>query len=190
MVFTLARTFGQPAKGSNASRGFPAPGAGRQTTGDAIPAPRTSIWQSVRPLKGRATWMDPNNPQDAARGFPAPQGASQARPRNEGVIGASPGVPMPFGAFIVHEHPYYSRGTAAFAPQFGQVSYNPIGAGVVAMNRVQASYGPAAQYENGEIFWTSQAVPTSVNLQGLTDPNVLAAILGPIGVQAAVRVNG
>jgi hypothetical protein len=84
--------------------------------------------------------------------------------------------------------PDFSKGTARDVPNFGKVLTNPIGAGVVALHRPQASYGQAAQYYAGTIWWTPQAIPTSVNLSGLTSPDALAAILGPLYVQAAVRV--
>jgi len=83
-----------------------------------------------------------------------------------------------------------SYGAGGVAPQYGKVLTNPIGAGVVALHRPQASYGSAAQYVNGAIWWTSQAIPTTVNLQGLTRPQDLAAVLGPLYVQAAIRTTG
>jgi hypothetical protein len=189
MVFSLARTFSNPAGQVNRQRGFPGVGAGAQTTGTPQPGRGGGgVWQAARPIKGFRTWGRPTKGANPARGFGSPLSEGQSR-RGE-VVGHLAGDPPPFGEYVTHEYPYFSRGTAAYAPQFGQVSYNPIGAGVAVNNRVQASYGPSAQYENGEIFWTSQAIPTSVNLQGLTDPDALAAVLGPIYVQAAVRVEG
>lgn len=73
------------------------------------------------------------------------------------------------------------------APQFGQLSYNPIGAGVVATARPQASYGPAGQYEAGTIFWTAQDIPTSIALAGVLSPDQLNALLAN-NVKAAYRV--
>jgi hypothetical protein len=86
--------------------------------------------------------------------------------------------------------PDFSKGTARDVPNFGKVLVNPIGAGVPVMHRTQASYGQAAEYHNGVIWWTPQSIPTSVRLQGLTNPRALEAILGPLYVQAAIRVNG
>lgn len=185
MVFQPSRTYKDPFDGSNVNRGFPSPGAYGQTTGDFSPPPVASAWVPERPSKGRRSWLDAIFGASANRGFPAPQGRAQARPP-----GSFMDNPAPDGFAHYVEYPYFSRGDGARAPQLGQVSYDPIGGGVVALHRTQASYGPAAQYENGEIFWTSQAVPTSVNLQGLTNPDILAAVIGPINVQAAVRVNG
>ena len=101
-----------------------------------------------------------------------------------------PNTPPAYGLPIFVETPYYDRGAAAFVPNFGKVLTNPIGAGVVALHRPQASYGPSAEYENGALWWVSQAVPTSIGLQGLTDPDTLAALLGQTSVQAVVRTTG
>lgn len=181
-MFKLARTYKAPAKGSNPQRGFPSPGEGMQTTGPFDPAPEVVPWESSRPTKGRPSFFQLFNGGKQA-GQPSPTNAEQARPRGS----MSNAVPQS-GANIEVWTPYYSRGAAAYVQNYGKVLYNPIGAGVVALNRPQASYGPAGQYVEDQIFWTSQAVPTSVNLQGLTGPEVLAAVLGQVNVQGAVRV--
>jgi hypothetical protein len=86
--------------------------------------------------------------------------------------------------------PYYDRGAAATVQNFGKLLFNPIGAGIVAQSRPYASYGGAAQYADGALWWTSQVVPTTINLQGLTDPEALNEILGSTLVQAVVRTTG
>ncbi len=186
MVFKLSLSSATPNTGSNVQRGFPAPGAGSQTTGAYTPPPASvSAYAPLRPTKGRRSWFRPSSPQGGQRGFPAPLNVAQSRP-----VGSMPNVPDASGLPEFVETPYFSRGTAAFVPNYGKVLTNPIGAGVVAMHRPQASYGPAATYADGAIWWTSQAVPTTVNLQGLTDPAALAALLGPIKVQGVVRTTG
>lgn len=185
-MFKLSRTFAKPAAGNsgNVARGFPAPGAGAQTTGDFTPGPMDAVWGSDCPTKGTRTWFDPGgSPDDVQTGFPAPGGRGQMRP-----AGSMPNNPPSGGLPSWSPVMQQSYGAGRMAPQYGKVLTNPIGAGVVALYRPQASYGLAAQYVAGVDFWTSQAIPTSVNLQGLTDPAVLAAILGPINVKAAVRV--
>jgi len=185
MVFALARTFKKPASGDNAQRGFPSPGDGAQTTGDYEPQPSDVAWSSAYPTKGRRTFWDAFRPSGGQQGFPDPTGAGQERPR-----GSMPNNPpfsgLPSWAPVAKQ----SYGAAGVAPQYGKVLTNPIGAGVVALDRPQASYGGAAQYVNGAIWWTSQAIPTTVNLQGLTSPEQLAALLGDTYVQAVVRVEG
>lgn len=84
--------------------------------------------------------------------------------------------------------PYYDRGAAAYAPNFGKVLSNPIGAGIYAPYRIQASNGQPAQYFNRALFWTSQVIPTSLHLGGLNDAASLKAILGTLNVEAVVPV--
>ena len=183
MVFKLALTFPTPNSGpGNSQRGFPAPGAGAQSTGARPRNPNHVPWDAVRPTKGRRTFFRPAAPENAQRGMGAAMDPTQAYP-------AGSRVPVvQYGKNIEVETPYYSRGAAAFVQNYGRILYNPIGAGIVAQHRPQASYGEAAQYDNGVLFWTSQVIPTSVNLQGLTSPDVMAAILSQLEVQAAVRI--
>lgn len=178
-MFKVARTYDNPTQGANAQRGFPSPGAGAQTTGDFAPQPPDVDWMPERPTQGRRTFWDILS----QRGFASPENPLQRRPP-----GSMPNVPPVSGLPSWAPTARQSYGAEGIAPQYGKVLTNPIGAGVVAPYRPQASYGGSAAYYNGVIWWTSQAIPTSVNLQGLTDPNVLAAVLGPVNVQAAVRV--
>lgn len=182
MVFQVSRTWGNPASSQS---GFPAPGSGAQTTGPHVALSPAPPWEPRAPTQGRRSWLLPNKSSSEQRGFPAPLDALQRRPR-----GTMPNVPPIFGGVYQNETPYYSRGANAFVPNFGRLLTNPIGAGVVARYRTQASYGPAAQYANGAIWWTSQVVPTSINLQGLTDPDELAQLFDSVTVQAVVRTTG
>lgn len=184
-MFRLARTFKNPAAGPNAARGFPSPGAGDQSSGDFTPPPDEAAWVSARPTQGGISWFGDSVAGNERQGFPSPENPAQRRP-----AGSMDAVALQYGGHLDTVTPYYSRGAAAVVPNFGKVLTNPIGAGVVAQYRPQASYGPAGQYVNGAVWWTSQAIPTSVNLQGLVDPASLEAILGPINVQAVVRTTG
>jgi hypothetical protein len=94
----------------------------------------------------------------------------------------------PFGGVAFSETRYYDRGADAYVPNFGYVTTNPIGAGIVTTSRPQASYGPSGQYINGAIWWTNQIIPTSVGLRGLTNPQTLEAILGTFNVEAVYPV--
>jgi hypothetical protein len=98
-----------------------------------------------------------------------------------------PNHPPVYGEAMEVWTPYYDRGAAAYVQNYGKLLTNPIGAGIAVQHRGAASYGAAGQYINGAIWWTSQAVPTSVGLQGLSSPEVLAALLGRMSVQAVVR---
>jgi hypothetical protein len=186
MVFQLAATWPNPT-GSTASlnRGFPAPGANEQTSGDASAPRRHTPWQPFRPTKGARSWAAPSNPTDSARGFPAPASTAQSRPP-----GSMPNVPPIMGEHIDVETVRFSRGALRWVPNFGKVLYNPIGAGVVALYRPQAFYGPSGQFAANAIWWASQTIPTSVKLTGLNSPQELLALLGTTNVQAVVRTTG
>lgn len=185
MVFRPARTFADPASSQS---GFATPGAGAQTSGPANAATLLQTgdspnYQPERPIKGFPSWLAALfGPGQSQSGFPAPEGPGQETVRDV--------QPLPFGGSWMQYTPYFSRGAAAYAPNFGIVTSNPIGAGVVAAQRPQASYGPAAQYENGALWWTSQDIPTSINLQGLNSPEELAAVLSQETVYAVVRTTG
>lgn len=180
IVFKLATTFSNPASSQS---GMPPIGAGAQISGPASPQPEKTAWFSSRPVKGIRSWLSPSKPESMQRGYPSPENGGQRRP-----AGSMPNVPPLFGGVAYVETPYYSRGANAYVPNTGKVLTNPIGAGIVASYRPQASYGPAAQYADGAIWWSSQVIPTSIDLQGLTDPAALAAILDPLQIQAVVRV--
>jgi hypothetical protein len=185
MVFKVAPTFHNPGQSQS---GFATPGAGAQTVGIHTPAPESisyQDWKPERDQQGFFSWIGDTLAAAFQRGFPSPQDALQRRP-----VGSMPNHPTPDG--LNHEvyTPYFSRGAAAYVQNYGKVFTNPIGAGVVAMYRPQASYGPAGQYENGAIWWTSQDIPTSINPSGLVDPQELAALLGSLQVQAVVRTTG
>lgn len=187
-MFKLSNTWSNPSSPDGTQRGFPAPGAGQQTTGGpSQPAAsrNADYWSPVWPTKGRRTWTDPAAPASEQRGFPNPLGWLQRRPK-----GSMPARQDPYGLNVPVETPYYSRGAAAVVQNYGKVLVNPIGAGIVARHRPQASYGVAGQYVNGAIWWTSQAIPTSVNLQGLTDPEALANVIDPIYLEGVVRTTG
>lgn len=181
-MFRPARTFDDP--GSSQS-GFPAPGSGAQTTGTSVPQPLEEWGLPVHPTEGYDSWLDVESDGSAQRGFPSPLSFLQRRPKN-----SMPNKPPVFGGVGYNVTPDMDRGASAFVPITGKVLYNPIGAGVVVTNRPQASYGPAGQYLDGAIWWTSQMIPTSVNLHGLTSPEELAALLDNIEIQAVVRTTG
>jgi hypothetical protein len=187
-VFKLSNTWRNPAGGGQS--GFPAPGSGGQTTGaPLVPRHEGAVeWTPEEPTKGRRTFLGARAPTRGVtgqQGFPPVEDAAQARPP-----GSMPNVPPIHGEAIMVWTPYYDRGAAAYVPNYGKLLVNPIGAGIVALSRPQATYGRAAQYLNGALWWTSQDIPTSVNLQGLTDPYALAAILDDIEIEAVVRTTG
>ena len=181
-MFKLATTFANPGASQS---GFPAPGSGAQTTGQGTLQPPPAGGPPVRPTKGLRSWLNPEADGGEQRGFPNPLSFLQRRPK-----GSMPNVPPAFGGVGYNITPDMDRGASAYVPITGKLLYNPIGAGVVALHRPQASYGPSGQYDDGAIWWTSQAIPTSVNLNGLASPDELATLLDNIQVQAVVRTTG
>lgn len=182
-MFALARTFGNPAAPANAQRGQAQVGAGLQQVAQGAPAGRSSLWEPKRPTKGRRTWSNPASPAGSNRGMPSPLNDRQARPAGDFTPQVAQGTGPGWS-----RTPYYSMGAGEFAPQFGQVLTNPIGAGIVVSSPMAAESGQAAEYVNGVIYFATQNIPTSLNFQGLTDPEALAAILGPIYIEAAYPV--
>jgi hypothetical protein len=191
MAFGLKRTFTQPASGVNAQRGFPSPGVGQThyTQGYPVDLSLADGGDSSPPQP-----ITPVNPTIGIRSFlnifsrsgmPSPENGLQARPPGSWATNLrSLGQP-----FYVHTRGF-SRGANAYVPNFGKVLTNPIGAGIVALSRPQASYGPSGRYENAAIWWVSQDIPTTIGLQGLTDPNTLSALLGQVSVQAVYPTTG
>lgn len=182
-MFKLQRTFYNPAESQS---GFAEIGAGAQTTGE--PTWNAFVQEPIeatpeRPTKGVFSWLFPASPRSQQAGQPEPENALQMRPP-----GSMPNVPVIDGIVDYVVSPEFSRGAGRFVPQMGYVLYNPIGAGIPALQRPQASYGPAGEYIDGAIFWASQTVPTSVDLNGLLGPEQVQALVGNMNVQAMVRV--
>lgn len=58
----------------------------------------------------------------------------------------------------------YSRGAGAFAPKFGHLPTNPIGAGIVAPHKLPVIAGPGARYQYAAIWFDVQTIPTTVQI--------------------------
>jgi hypothetical protein len=186
-MFKLALTYMGPTKGANAQRGFPAPGAFQQTTGGPSQPTRNEQVQEtpLRPTKGVRSFFNSFLGGNAQRGMPDAQNAAQHRP-----IGSMPNHPIVQGRAWTTTTPYYDRGAAAVVQNFGKLLTNPIGAGVVVLNRPQASYGRSSEYHYGALWWTSQNIPTSIDLSSLVSTDDLSAALGPDNAPAAIRARG
>jgi hypothetical protein len=121
--------------------------------------------------------------RDAASGQPQPLAAQETRAGAGQAWNLQPG----YGYALPSTTGRSDMGAAGVVNSFGKVLTNPIGAGVVALHRPQASYGMAGQYIDHTIFWASRTIPTTIPLGPLTSPAVLEALLGTVNVQAAVR---
>jgi hypothetical protein len=184
-MWKLANTWPDPTSKAGQQRGFPAPGSGAQYSGARGREPGYVPWEALQPTKGIRSWFRPASPRSGQQGFASPGNAAQERP-----AGSMPNDPPIYGQAIEVYTPYFSRGAAAYVQNYGKVLTNPIGAGIVATSRPQASYGQSGQYANGAIWWANQVIPTSINIQGLTDPEALAEIVGSLNVEAMVRTTG
>lgn len=107
-------------------------------------------------------WTDTAQPigvdQAAAmRGQPVPLAYWQQR----NVAGPRQ-LPQPYPVWQVHAH--YDRGAAAFTPHFGQIAYNPIGAGIYAPYKLPVIAGPGARYAAGAIFFDVQTIGTGLRM--------------------------
>jgi hypothetical protein len=91
----------------------------------------------------------------AMRGQPVPLAWWQKRQVPEPTV-IPQGVP-----WYMTSQPY-SRGADAHAPKFGQLTYNPIGAGVYAPYRLPTIAGPGARYAFSAIWFDVQTIPTSM----------------------------
>ena len=69
-------------------------------------------------------------------------------------------IPQPVPYYLTSRP--FSRGADAHAPQFGQMSYNPIGAGIYAPYRLPTIAGPGARYMFSAIWFDVQTIPTSM----------------------------
>lgn len=182
-MFKVANTFVDP--GSSQS-GMATPGAGAQMTGyPGVAQPQTEMGPPERPTKGFRSWLFPEADGGEQRGFPSPLAFLQRRPK-----GSMPNNPPVFGGVEYHETRDMDRGASAFVPITGKVLTNPIGAGIYAPHRPQAWYGAPGQYADGAIWWSTQNIPTNVNLSGLVSADELAALLDNIQIQAVVRTTG
>jgi hypothetical protein len=89
----------------------------------------------------------------------------------------------------MHSRPY-SRGAGAYAPKFGQLAYNPIGAGVPAPYRLPTIGGPGARYQLGAIWFDVQSVPTSINFSPTMSMQSVNALLSQSHVSAMYATTG
>lgn len=117
------------------------------------------------------------------RGQPPAMAAEQARPR----IGAET-IPRPTPLWM-QSRPY-SRGAGAYAPHFGHINYNPIGAGVYAPYKLPVIAGPGARYAASAIWFNVQAVPTSMQMNTTVPIETVNALIATSHVTAGYLTTG
>jgi hypothetical protein len=84
----------------------------------------------------------------------------------------------------------YSRGAAAHAPKFGQLAYNPIGAGVPTPYRLPTIAGPGARYQMAAIWFDVQTIPTSIAPSPTMSMDSVQALLASSSVAAMYATTG
>ena len=97
-------------------------------------------------------------------------------------------VAQPLPVFV-HSRPY-SRGADAYAPQFGYLPYNPIGAGVPSVARMPTISGPSGRYQFGAIWFTAQTMPTSTRMSTVVSQQSVEAIIAGTQVSAVYGTTG
>lgn len=117
------------------------------------------------------------------RGQPMALSAPQARPRI-GPETVPQGVPI-----WLHSRPY-SRGAGAYAPHFGVINYNPIGAGIYAPYKLPVIAGPGARYAASAIWFNVQAVSTSMLLNPTIPIETVNALIAQSHATAGYRTTG
>ena len=84
----------------------------------------------------------------------------------------------------------YDRGANAFAPKFGVLPINPIGAGVVVPYKLPVIAGPGARYEFAAIWFNVQTVPTSLLINPTIPVEAVNAAIANSSVSAMYVTSG
>lgn len=129
-------------------------------------------------------WFSAADPKTRERGAPLPFDWWQARPLSP----VDTAMQHPLPAFFHSRQ--YSRGADAYAPQFGQVFYNPIGNGVVSTDRLPTIAGPGARYQFGAIYFNAQDIPTSFPGNPTVPKEVVDAMLAQAQSGAMYATSG
>lgn len=121
--------------------------------------------------------------QAAFRGHPPPLSSWMMRPR----LGPES---IPQGVPLWRQSRPYDRGSAAYAPKFGVIPVNPIGAGTYTPYRLMPSGGPAARYQFGAIWFDVQTIPTSMPMSRGMPLQAANALIAHSHVAANYRTTG
>jgi hypothetical protein len=84
----------------------------------------------------------------------------------------------------------YSRGAGAYAPKFGLLATNPIGAGIYAPYKLPVIAGPGARYQFGAIWFDVQAIPTTIRMSPTMPAESVNALLATSTVAAMYATTG
>jgi hypothetical protein len=93
------------------------------------------------------------------------------------------------GPIYLQSRPY-DRGAGAYAPKFGSLNINPIGAGIYSPYKLPAFAGPGARYQYGAIWFDVQAIPTSIAPSPTMSMESVGALLQTSSVAAMYATTG
>lgn len=122
-------------------------------------------------------------PQAAMRGQPPPLSWWMQR--------TGPRVPTPMQAYPIWlmSRPY-DRGAGAYAPKFGTIPINPIGAGIYSPYKLPVIAGPGARYQFGAIWFDVQTIPTTMRINPTVPVETVNALLATSHVGPSYRTTG
>jgi hypothetical protein len=165
---------GQPAGGNLPGGAFP----GSQAAPSYIGAAHPVNWLD-RAMNEAAGLQS----ESTHRGRPMPFSWWQRRS-----IPNQPTIPQPVPVYVTSRP--YSRGADAHAPQFGSLSYSPIGAGIYPPYKLPPMAGPGARYANSAIWFDVQAIPTSLRFGPTVPIETIAALLATASVGPSYQTTG
>jgi hypothetical protein len=119
----------------------------------------------------------------AMQGQPSPMSWWQRRQ-----IPQRPTYPQPM--HTLRQGMVFDRGADAFAPQFGKLHFNVIGAGIPSTYKLPPIAGPGATYMAAAIWFGVQAIPTSVRMNPTVPIETINALLAQSRATAAYQTTG
>jgi hypothetical protein len=141
-------------------------------------------------VKNQFDWINPFGnetegvgPRPAHQGQPSPMSWWQRR-----TVPQRTSLPQPVHFMV--QGPQFDRGADAFAPQFGQLHANVIGAGIPSSYKLPVIAGPGARYNFGAIWFGVQAIPTSVQFNSTVPVETINALLATSSVSAMYVTSG
>jgi hypothetical protein len=134
-------------------------------------------------------WLDNGHPQGGAMQGPLMRGTGGALAFWQRRQIPGPAT-VPFAGPVYLTSRPYSRGAGAHAPKFGQLAYNPIGAGVPVPYKLPVIAGPGARYEFAAIWFNVQAIPTTMQMSPTMSMDSVEALLASSSVAAMYATTG
>jgi hypothetical protein len=154
----------------------------------AAPLPIPSAMLPGGPLNP-FDWLDNGHPEGGAMQGPLMRGTGGALAWWQRRQIQGPATIAQAGPIYLHSRPY-SRGAGAFAPKFGTLNINPIGAGVPVPYKLPVIAGPGARYQFAAIWFDVQTIPTTVQMSPTMSMDSVDALLASSSVAAMYPTTG